>query len=78
MISQQLFDLKMLGVNLSLDDFGTGYSSLGYLTRLPIDENQDRQELRQPDQPEKGRGNRQGTGETVAVTWDWTLVAEGV
>ena len=38
MISQQLFDLKMLGVNLSLDDFGTGYSSLGYLTRLPIDE----------------------------------------
>ena len=38
MISQQLMDLKMLGVNLSLDDFGTGYSSLGYLTRLPIDE----------------------------------------
>jgi len=33
----QLFQLKILGVQLYLDDFGTGYASLSYLHRLPFD-----------------------------------------
>jgi diguanylate cyclase (GGDEF)-like protein len=36
-ITEQLVDLKALGVVLALDDFGTGYSSLGYLWRYEFD-----------------------------------------
>jgi diguanylate cyclase (GGDEF)-like protein len=35
--SQNLADLKRIGVTLVLDDFGTGYASLAYLRRFPID-----------------------------------------
>jgi diguanylate cyclase (GGDEF)-like protein len=37
LISQQLDELKELGVRLAIDDFGTGYSSLAYLRSFPID-----------------------------------------
>jgi EAL domain-containing protein (putative c-di-GMP-specific phosphodiesterase class I) len=36
-ISQQLRDLKDLGLRLAIDDFGTGYSSLAYLRQFPVD-----------------------------------------
>ena len=36
-ITQQIKDLKKLGVCLSIDDFGTGYSSLSYLRSYPFD-----------------------------------------
>ena len=36
-VTEQLVDLKALGVTLALDDFGTGYSSLGYLWRYDFD-----------------------------------------
>lgn len=36
-VSETLFQLKNLGINIALDDFGTGYSSLIFLKRLPID-----------------------------------------
>ena len=35
--SQQLEQLRKLGVRIAIDDFGTGYSSLAYLRDLPID-----------------------------------------
>jgi diguanylate cyclase (GGDEF)-like protein len=35
-VTEQLEQLRQLGVRLSLDDFGTGYSSLSYLYRFPI------------------------------------------
>ncbi len=37
-ITQQMTQLRALGISLSLDDFGTGYASLAYLTQLPLDE----------------------------------------
>jgi diguanylate cyclase (GGDEF)-like protein/PAS domain S-box-containing protein len=36
-ITEELVELKRIGVRLAIDDFGTGYSSLGYLRELPID-----------------------------------------
>lgn len=36
-ITENLQQLKALGVMLSVDDFGTGYSSLSYLKRYPFD-----------------------------------------
>lgn len=36
-VSEQLFELQMLGVSISLDDFGTGYSSLAYLWKFQFD-----------------------------------------
>ena len=36
-ISQVLYDMKDLGVELHMDDFGTGYSSLSCLHRFPLD-----------------------------------------
>ena len=35
-VTEQLEQLRDLGICLSLDDFGTGYSSLSYLHRFPI------------------------------------------
>jgi EAL domain-containing protein (putative c-di-GMP-specific phosphodiesterase class I) len=35
--SQQLSDLKRLGLKVAIDDFGTGYCSLAYLQQFPID-----------------------------------------
>ncbi|GGC05227.1 hypothetical protein GCM10011352_34250 [Marinobacterium zhoushanense] len=35
--SEQLREIKQLGIEVAIDDFGTGYSSLAYLKRLPID-----------------------------------------
>jgi len=35
--TQQLVDLKDLGIGLYIDDFGTGYSSLSYLHQFPVD-----------------------------------------
>jgi diguanylate cyclase (GGDEF)-like protein len=35
-VSNTLFDLRNLGVNIAIDDFGTGYSSLSYLKRFKI------------------------------------------
>lgn len=37
LISQELNQLRELGLKLSLDDFGTGYSSLSYLKRFRFD-----------------------------------------
>ncbi|MBW4456481.1 MAG: EAL domain-containing protein [Nostoc indistinguendum CM1-VF10] len=34
--TEELFQLRDLGIELSIDDFGTGYSSLGRLNSLPI------------------------------------------
>jgi len=34
--SQQLAELRALGVTVTLDDFGTGYSSMNLLSRLPL------------------------------------------
>ena len=36
-VTEQLRDLRTLGVRVALDDFGTGYSSLSNLRRLPVD-----------------------------------------
>ncbi|MGA2321211.1 MAG: EAL domain-containing protein [Solirubrobacteraceae bacterium] len=36
-VSQQLAELKRLGVRLAVDDFGTGYSALSYLQDMPVD-----------------------------------------
>jgi diguanylate cyclase (GGDEF)-like protein/PAS domain S-box-containing protein len=36
-ITDEMIELKRIGVRLAIDDFGTGYSSLGYLRELPID-----------------------------------------
>lgn len=36
-ITEEMVELKHIGVRLAIDDFGTGYSSLGYLRELPID-----------------------------------------
>ncbi len=35
-VSQQLRELKLMGVRALLDDFGTGYSSLSHLKSLPV------------------------------------------
>ncbi len=35
-VTQQLKNMRALGVTLAIDDFGKGYSSLDYLRRLPI------------------------------------------
>ncbi|MFT3802785.1 MAG: EAL domain-containing protein [Burkholderiaceae bacterium] len=35
--SQQLGELREIGVRISLDDFGTGYSALAYLRNFPMD-----------------------------------------
>jgi diguanylate cyclase (GGDEF)-like protein len=35
-VTDQLVQMRDLGIRLSLDDFGTGYSSLNYLYRFPI------------------------------------------
>lgn len=35
--TEQLFNIKNLGIKISLDDYGTGHSSLAYLKNLPID-----------------------------------------
>jgi len=37
-VSNNINELKKLGVSISLDDFGSGYSSLNYLASLNIDE----------------------------------------
>ncbi len=37
LVSEQLRELRRLGVKFSVDDFGTGYSSLAYLHRFPLD-----------------------------------------
>lgn len=36
-VSDQLAQLKRLGVRIAMDDFGTGYSSLGYLWKYEFD-----------------------------------------
>ncbi len=36
-VSQQLHEMRALGVTVAMDDFGTGYSSLSQLRTLPID-----------------------------------------
>jgi diguanylate cyclase (GGDEF)-like protein/PAS domain S-box-containing protein len=35
--SEQLTQLRAMGVRVAVDDFGTGYSSLSYLQQLPLD-----------------------------------------
>jgi EAL domain-containing protein (putative c-di-GMP-specific phosphodiesterase class I) len=35
--TEQLDQLRGLGISLGVDDFGTGYSSLAYLNRFPLD-----------------------------------------
>lgn len=35
--TQQLDQLRRLGISLGIDDFGTGYSQFAYLNRLPLD-----------------------------------------
>jgi diguanylate cyclase (GGDEF)-like protein len=35
-VTQQLNNMRALGITLAIDDFGKGYSSLDYLRRLPI------------------------------------------
>lgn len=37
-VTDDLRQIKSLGVSISVDDFGTGYSSLNYLSRFPLDE----------------------------------------
>jgi diguanylate cyclase (GGDEF)-like protein len=37
LVTNILYELKKLGINIHLDDFGTGFSSLSYLKNLPID-----------------------------------------
>jgi diguanylate cyclase (GGDEF)-like protein len=37
-VSQNLAQLRALGVGMSIDDFGTGYSSLASLKNMPVDE----------------------------------------
>ena len=36
--TQQLLELRAMGVKVSLDDFGTGHSSMSYLKHFPLDE----------------------------------------
>lgn len=36
-MTQLLYELKALGIQIAVDDFGTGYSSLSYLKDFPID-----------------------------------------
>lgn len=36
-VTQDLHQLRTLGISISIDDFGTGYSSLSYLKDLPVD-----------------------------------------
>ena len=35
--TEQLDELRRLGISLGIDDFGTGYSQFAYLQRLPLD-----------------------------------------
>jgi diguanylate cyclase (GGDEF)-like protein len=35
--TQDLEEIRKLGVTIAIDDFGTGYSSLSYLRKLPVD-----------------------------------------
>jgi diguanylate cyclase (GGDEF)-like protein/PAS domain S-box-containing protein len=37
MATEQLEQLKQLGLKIAIDDFGTGYSSLNYLKQFPLD-----------------------------------------
>ena len=36
--TQQLLELRAMGIKVSLDDFGTGHSSMSYLKHFPLDE----------------------------------------
>jgi len=36
LVTEMLFQLQALGIQLCMDDFGTGYSSLSYLHRFPV------------------------------------------
>lgn len=36
-VTQNLAELRRIGIGIALDDFGTGYSSLSYLHRLDVD-----------------------------------------
>ena len=35
--TEQLNELRRLGISLGIDDFGIGWSQFGYLQRLPLD-----------------------------------------
>lgn len=35
-VTEQLYAIRDMGIDLSIDDFGTGYSALGYLKRCPV------------------------------------------
>ncbi|NNE72927.1 MAG: EAL domain-containing protein [Acidimicrobiales bacterium] len=75
--SEQLQQIRTLGVRIALDDFGTGYSSLSYLRDLPLD----LLKIAQPfiaDMILKGDPTFVQAITTLSKTLSLTVVAEGV
>jgi len=76
-VSDQLEQIKALGVKVAIDDFGTGYSSLKYLQNLNFDKLKiDREFIK--DYPQNDTGNIAKTILNLAAQMDLKVIAEGV
>ena len=77
-VSNNLHDLKILGVRIFIDDFGVGYSSLSSLHKLPVDILKiDRSFVSKMETSDEGKAMVQAIIE-VGHALGLSLVAEGV